>query len=82
MEQYGLFRLSGKKNLFANAGDRKTLGQGRSPGKEMVTHASILTRNLMDRESCWATVHGAAKVLDIALSNNSNNRALLITALA
>ena len=64
--QYGLFWLSGK-NLLANAGDRSSIpGAGRSPGKGNGNPCQYsCLGNLMDRESWWATVHGAAKELDI-----------------
>ena len=55
------------KNLLANVGDRSSIpGAGRSPvkGNGNPCQYSCLG-NLMDRESWWATVHGAAKELDI-----------------
>ena len=37
------------------------LGQDDSLEKEMVTHSSILSWEIMDRGARWATVHGVAK---------------------
>ena len=54
------------KNLPADAGDARNVGLipglGRSLGKEMATHSSILAWKIpMDRGAWWATVHGVAK---------------------
>ena len=55
------------KNLPASAGDMNSIpGSGRTPG-EGNGHPlqSSCLENLMDREACQATVHGAAKVSDM-----------------
>ena len=50
------------KNTPANAGDAGlNPGSGRSPGEENVNPFQV---NPMDREACWATVHGVPKELD------------------
>ena len=44
-------------------------GSGRSPGKEIATHSSILSWRIpMDREAWWATVHGVTVRHDWATS--------------
>ena len=51
------------KNLSADAGDTGSIsGSGRLPGRG---HGNSLQysylENPMDREACWATVHGVTK---------------------
>ena len=54
---------SGVKNPSANAGDMGSiLGWGRSPGEgngQPLQYSCL--RNLLDRETCWATVHRITK---------------------
>ena len=54
-------------NPPANGGDVGSIsGSGRSPGKEMATHSSILAwETPMDREAWPASVHGVARELDM-----------------
>ena len=55
------------KNLPANTGDVGSIpGWGRSPGEGNgnPSHDSCL-ENPVDREACWATVHGVTKELDM-----------------
>ena len=54
------------KNLSASAGDIGDVGSipgsgGSSEGGSGNPLQYSCLRNLMDRESCWATVHGVAK---------------------
>ena len=63
------------KNLLANVRDKGLIpGSGRSPGE--VNGNSLqysCLGNPMDREACWATVHGVAKELDMTSGLNNNN---------
>ena len=54
------------KNSPDNAGDVSLIPEsGRSPGKENDKSLQYsCLRNLMDRGSCWATVHGVSNELD------------------
>ena len=52
-------------NPPANTGDRGSIpGWGRSPGKKMATHSSILAWEIPWREEPGGLVHGVAKESD------------------
>ena len=62
------------KNLPANAGNvRDVVGSipesGRSPGKGMAAHSSILAWRIPWTGAWWATIHGAAES-DMTERNN------------
>ena len=65
---YDVQRAGGSvvKNPPDNAGDVSLIPEsGRSPGKENDKSLQYsCLRNLMDRGSCWATVHGVSNELD------------------
>ena len=64
------------KKLPANAGDVSLIpGLGKSPGEgngNLFQYSWL--ENPMDREACWAIVHGVTKELDMTEQLNNRNR--------
>ena len=50
------------KNMPSNTGDLRDAGLTPGSGRSLATHCSTHAWKIpMDREACWATVHGVTK---------------------